>query len=68
MLLCGLSLVVESGGSSLVVVCGLLIGVASLVAEHRRLGPQASGVAAREPHSCGSWAVEGRVSRCATQA
>ena len=31
----GLSLVVESGGYSLVVVCGLLIAVASLVASHR---------------------------------
>ena len=29
-----LSLVVEGGGFSLVVVCGLLIGVASLIAEH----------------------------------
>ena len=31
----GFSLVVESGGYSLVAVCGLLILVASLVAEHR---------------------------------
>ena len=31
----GLSLVVASGGDSLVVVCGLLIAVASLDAEHR---------------------------------
>ena len=33
-LLCGLSLVVESEGYSLVAVRGLLIAVASLVAEH----------------------------------
>ena len=31
---CGLSLVAASGGYSLIVVCGLLIAVASLVAEH----------------------------------
>ena len=33
-LLCGLSLVAVSGGCSLIVVCGLLTAVASLVAEH----------------------------------
>ena len=33
-LLCGLSLVVEGGDYSLVAVHGLLIGVASLLAEH----------------------------------
>ena len=32
---CGLSLVALSWGYSLVAVCGLLIAVASLVAEHR---------------------------------
>ena len=32
---CGLSLVEESGGYSVIVVHGLLIAVASLVAEHR---------------------------------
>ena len=31
----GLSLVVASGGYSFIAVCGLLIAVASLVAEHR---------------------------------
>ena len=31
----GISIVVESGGCSLAVVCGLLISVASLVEEHR---------------------------------
>jgi len=35
-----------SGGYSLAVVLGLLISVASLVAEHRLLGTQASVVAA----------------------
>ena len=38
---CGLSLVAASGGCSLVVVCRLLIVVASLVAEH---GLQAHGL------------------------
>ena len=33
--MCGLSLVAASGGYSLVAVHGLLISVASLVAEHR---------------------------------
>ena len=36
------SLAVESGGFSLVVACGFLIVVASLVAEHRLLSLQAS--------------------------
>ena len=34
----GFSVVMESGGSSLVVVCGLLIVMASLVTEHRHEG------------------------------
>ena len=40
------SLVVESAGSSLVVMCMLLIVVASLVAEHGLQGMQASVVVA----------------------
>ena len=34
LLLCGLSLVAEVGGYSLVVICELLIAMASLVVEH----------------------------------
>ena len=49
----GLSLVVMSGGCSLVALHGLLIVVASLVAEHRLWGTGASGVAAYRFNSCG---------------
>ena len=53
--MCGLSLVVDSGGYSLVVVHGLHIVVASLVVEHGLLGIWSSVVAAWEkavaPHS-----------------
>ena len=42
----GFSLVAVSGGYTLVAVCGLLIVVASFVAEHRLLGPWDSVVAA----------------------
>ena len=45
LLLCCLFLVVASRGYSLVAVCGLLIAVASLVAERRLEGTQASVVA-----------------------
>ena len=44
-----LSLIAASGGYSLVVVCGLLIAVASLGAEHRLQGAQASVVVAHVP-------------------
>ena len=46
---CRLSLVVASGerrGYSLVAECGLLVAVASFVAEHRLYGTQASEVSA----------------------
>ena len=46
------SLVVADGGCSLVVLCGLLIAVASLVVEHRLCGTWASIVAA---HGLRSW-------------
>ena len=46
------SLVVESGGSSLVVVHGPLNAVAFLKAEHRRKGAQASAVVAHGLSSC----------------
>ena len=45
--MCGLSLVVESGGCSQVVVCRLLVAVVSLVAEHGLLGTWASVVVPR---------------------
>ena len=44
--MCGLSLIVMTGGYSLVTVCGLLTVAASLVAEHGLYGWQASVVAA----------------------
>jgi len=44
--------------------CGLLIAVASLVAEHWLWGPWASVVLARELSSCGSWALEHKLSGC----
>ena len=42
----GFSLVAKSGGYSLVAVRGILLAVASLAAEHRLYGTQASAVAA----------------------
>ena len=62
-LLLGLSLVVVSGGYSLVVLHGLLIAVASLVAEHRLQGAWAS-VVVRGLSSCGSQALEHRLCSC----
>ena len=53
----GLSLVVESGGYSLVVVRMLLIAVASCVAEHRLEGTRASAVVALGLQSTGSVVV-----------
>ena len=49
----GFFLAVESRGSSLVVVCGLLIVVASLLAEHGLWGAQASVAVARVLSNCG---------------
>ena len=46
----------HGGGYSLVAVCGLLIVVASLVAEHRLLGTRASTAAAHGLSSCGAHA------------
>ena len=59
-----LSLVAASRGYSLVVVCGLLIVVASVVAEQRLYSAQASVVAACGLSSCSSWALEHRLSNC----
>ena len=52
----GLSLVVESGGSSLVLLCGLLIVGPSLIAEHRLTATQTSGAALHGFSSGGAWA------------
>ena len=46
--------VAVSGSSSLAAVCGLLIVVASPVAEHRLQAPRASAVAAHRLSTCGS--------------
>ena len=59
----GFSLVAESGDCSLAVVCGPLTAVAPLVAEHRLQSVQASVAAAHGLSSCGSWALEHRLSR-----
>ena len=64
----GFFLVAASRGCSLVVVCRLLIAVASLVAEHRLQSVRASIVAAFGLGSCSSWAVEHRLNSCGTQA
>ena len=61
LLLSGFSLVTASGGYSLIVVHGLLIAVASLVAGALALGPVGF-------RSCGSQALEHKVSSCGTQA
>ena len=63
-MLCRLSLVAASRGYSLVKVLRLLTGVTSLVAERRLWGSQASVVAAHGLDSCGSWALECRLSAC----
>ena len=52
----GFFLAVESRGSSLVVVRGLLIAVASLLAEHGLWGAQASVAVARVLSNCGTQA------------
>ena len=54
----GFSLGVVGGGCSLVAVPGLLIVVASLVAEHSLWGMRASVAAPPGLSSCGSWALE----------
>ena len=57
----------ESGGSSLVVVQGLLAGVASLVLDYGLCGAWASIVAACGLSSCSSQALEHRLNSCGTQ-
>ena len=51
-----------SGGYSLVVVHGLLIAGASLVAEHGPQDTQVSAVSAHRLSSFSSWALEHRLS------
>ena len=53
-------------GFSLVAMHGLLIVAASLVAEHRRSGTQASVAVAQGLISCGSQAPKHRISSCGT--
>ena len=55
-------------GFLFIAVCGLLIVVASLVAEHGALGACASVVVARGLSSCGLQALEHRLSSCGAQA
>ena len=60
--LCGLSLVAVSGGCSLVVVCGLLIAVVSLVAAHGLQSMSASVVVMQGlscPAACGIFLDKG---------
>ena len=68
LLLPSFSLVIESGGYSLVVGWGLLVAVASLVAEHGFWGTPASGVVDCGLRSCGFQALEHRFSICGTRA
>ena len=67
MLLLGLSLVLESGSYSLVVVHRLLIAAASLAAEHGLQGAWASAAAACGLSTCDSWAPEHRLNSCGAQ-
>ena len=62
------SVVAESRDYSLVVVHGLLIAVASLIAEHRLQGTRASVAVAHRLISCGSWALECGLSSLGTWA
>ena len=55
-------------GLSLVLVRGLLIAVASLVVEHGPFAMQASVVVVRGLSSCGTRAVERRLSNCGARA
>ena len=60
LLTCGLSLVAESGGCSLVWVLELLTAVASLCFGARALG--CTGFS-----RCGSWAIQHRLKSCGSQ-
>ena len=64
LLLCPLFLDVVSAGYSLVAVCGLLVAVASLVAQPGLWGMWVSEVVACGLNHCSSWALEQRLSSC----
>ena len=57
----------ESGGYSLAAVHELLIAVGLLIAEDGALGTQAPVAAMHGLCSCGSWALEHRLSSCGAQ-
>ena len=62
MLLPELSLVVESGDSSLAALCGLLVLLTSLVVEHGPQGARASVAVAHKLSSCSFQALKHRFS------
>ena len=64
----GFSLVALSGGYSLVVMLGLLIAVASLVAEHGLSGARTSVVVAHGLNEFRFLALEHRLSSCGNRA
>ena len=64
----GFHLGAASRGHCPVVTRGLLIAGASLAAGHGSRRAGASGVAARELRSFGSWSLEHKLNRCAAQA
>ena len=64
----GFSLIVASRDYALVVMCWLLIAMASLGVKHGLKGTQASVVAACGLSSCGPQALEHRLSSCITWA
>ena len=64
----GFSLGTEKGGYSPVAVQGLLIAVASLVAEHGLWGSWALVVVVHRLSSCSSCAQEHRLNSCGTRA
>ena len=63
-LLCGLFCLCDEQGLPFTAVHRLLMGVASLVAEHTLKGAPASVVAAQGLNSCSSWALEHRLDSC----
>ena len=63
----GLSLVAASRGHSQVAVCGLLILVAFLVAEHSLWNALALVAGVRGLSSCGSWTLELGLSSCSAE-
>ena len=64
----GFFLVEASRDCSPVVVCGLLVDVASLVAEHGLWGARASVIVALRLISCRSRALEHRLNSCGAPA